>query len=174
MKPALAVLLLFLFNPGIGGGDPPVLWVLPSVVLILSLLFGYMALVDMTLRILPSTYKLLYSKLPFLLCRPCYSCLCMLRLGALPGVAAVSMRGVLPIDSGVGGIRWLVYALSAMAIMSLVCMMPFVRRRLRGKQPAPLIDYDDLEAHFGLLRDELLAQRRNPRFGRAALHWACG
>ena len=53
MTPLLAGLLLFLFNPGVGGGAPLALWVCPAVVFIVLALLIYCMLVDTILLLLP-------------------------------------------------------------------------------------------------------------------------
>ena len=135
--------MLALANPGLGGGIPPGLWVLPAVVLILSLLFGYMAMVDLLLLYLPMVHQGMRSFVG-MLCRPHYTLLHLsswLLLWAPVGVGAISID----LQALSGGVPLWVFVLNGIVVTLVLLHMPFVRRRLRGKQPPPLVAYADLE-----------------------------
>ena len=73
MSPFLAALLLALANPGLGGGAPPGLWILPGFALVLSVLWLYLSLLDLFIVMVPYIYSGLYYNLQ----RPLHTCYIM-------------------------------------------------------------------------------------------------
>ena len=89
MNAPLAGVLLGLFNPGIGGGAPPMLWVLPAFVIMFAVLVLYLLLVELLVHLVP----LLYTGIFYNICRPLHTVYLVGRacVGIAVGVSALQV-----------------------------------------------------------------------------------